>query len=221
MVRAETDEQVSIEAKEFLWNSNGLSEAHEYVLPTLKQWLARAGARRVLDIGCGNGALSAELCNEGLEVVGTEISQSGIALARKLYPRIPFFLTGVESPLPQELAGRFDAVISVEVIEHLLLPRSLFQRAKEALRPGGTLIVTTPFHGFVKNVALALSNKFDQHWHPLRDHGHVKFFSLATLSQLFQEQDFEVRSTARLGRIPPLARSMMVEGTFRPLSPGE
>ena len=77
--------------------------------------------------------------------------------------------------------GTFDTVLSAEVVEHLFLPRELFARAREALGDGGRLVVTTPYHGYAKNLALAVFGQFDQHWVPLSDYGHIKFFSKATL----------------------------------------
>jgi 2-polyprenyl-6-hydroxyphenyl methylase/3-demethylubiquinone-9 3-methyltransferase len=70
--------------------------------------------------------------------------------------------------------------------------------------------MSTPYHGYWKNLALALTNKFDAHWHPLRDFGHVKFFSRATLSQLASEAGFSVTDFLRVGRIPVLACSMIL-----------
>ena len=214
MPKADTDACLSIEASELVWNEEGLSEAHGYILPALVPRLRQAEGRHVLDLGCGNGALTDALTREGFEMTGTDSSGTGITIARRSYPAADFFQSDVDSPLPDELHGAFDSVIAVEVIEHLLLPRNLFQRAREALRPGGSFIVTTPYHGYAKNIALALCNKFDAHWHPLRDHGHVKFFSPATLSQLFEEQSFTVRAVRRLGRIPAIAKSMLVEGVL-------
>jgi 2-polyprenyl-6-hydroxyphenyl methylase/3-demethylubiquinone-9 3-methyltransferase len=62
----------------------------------------------------------------------------------------------------------------------------------------------------LKNLALAASNRFDTHWHPLRDFGHVKFFSRTTLTNLLQEEGFVVSKFRRLGRMPPLAKSMLI-----------
>ncbi len=76
---------------------------------------------------------------------------------------------------------------------------------RNALRPGGSL---------------AIAGRFDAHWHPLRDHGHVKFFSIATLGRLLSEQGFEVTDTVRVGRLPPLARSMIMRGVRNPPDPG-
>jgi SAM-dependent methyltransferase len=214
MKRALTDSEFSLSASEFVWSQAGLSDVHEHVLPILVQWLRESGARHVLDVGSGNGALTSKLAQEGFTVVGIDNSETGIEIASRNYPAVSFVRHGVESPLPDELRREFDAVIAVEVIEHLLLPRQLFQRAREALKPGGRLIVTTPYHGYWKNLALALIGRFDDHWHPLRDFGHVKFFSVATLTQLFQEKYFRPTRLRRLGRVPMLAKSMIVEGVW-------
>jgi 2-polyprenyl-3-methyl-5-hydroxy-6-metoxy-1,4-benzoquinol methylase len=214
MPSVDTDSALAIEAEEFVWRQAGLTPAHRYLLPAILQVLRRAQARTVLDLGCGNGALTQALARAGFDMTGVDMSASGLALARRECPGIRFVQANLEDPLEPELRRGFDAVLAVEVIEHLLLPRAIFQRAREALRPGGVLVVTTPYHGYIKNLLLALTNRFDAHWHPLRDYGHVKFFSRATLTRLFEEQGFAVKQVQRLGRIPPLAKSMLVQGVL-------
>lgn len=210
MKRARTDGELSIASREFEWNDSGLSPVHQLVIPALQRQLARNPARQVLDLGCGNGALTQVLAGWGLQVVGVEPSESGIELARRTKGGAAFVRLDMSQSLPADLRHRFDLVMAVEVIEHLLLPRQLFERAREGLKPGGWLLVTTPYHGYWKNLALAVFNQFDSHWHPLRDFGHVKFFSATTLKALFEEQGFVVRNEQRLGRIPPLACSILV-----------
>jgi 2-polyprenyl-3-methyl-5-hydroxy-6-metoxy-1,4-benzoquinol methylase len=211
---ATTDAELSLRAPEFVWNSPAPTPAHDYLFPTIRAWLKKAGARDVLDLGCGNGALTSALAGAGFSMTGVDVSDSGLAIAARSFPQIQFHRSGMSEALGQPLRRRFDAVIAVEVIEHLLLPRELIDRAREALRPGGILIVTTPFHGYWKNLALALTNKFDQHWHPLRDYGHVKFFSRETLTGLFAERGVRVDRFARVGRIPAFAKSMILQGSF-------
>jgi len=212
MKRAKTDAELSLAAEEFLWEQPGLTEAHQWIFPRLIRWLEAEHVRNVLDLGCGNGAFTGALAEAGYDVVGVDMSESGIAVARRACPTVRLIQSDLDTPFPRELLNSFDAVLAVEVVEHLLLPRQVFQRAREALRPGGAFFVTTPYHSYWKNLALALAGKFDEHWHPLRDHGHVKFFSLQTLSQLFREQGFEVKQSARVGRVPPLACSMIMHG---------
>jgi len=218
MNATKTDREQSIIADEFMWDTSENTEVHKYVGPILKRWLEQNknnNNKELLDLGCGNGALTAQFSDYGMSCSGTDFSSSGIAIAQKNYPEVTFFQSGLDQPLPTEKFRKFDVVVSVEVIEHLLLPRQLFQRAKEALKPGGTFIVTTPYHGYWKNIALALTNKFDSHWHPLRDYGHVKFFSIHTLTQLFEEEGFIIEEVKRVGRIPVFARSMMFKARLK------
>ena len=70
---------------------------------------------------------------------------------------------------------RFDAVTSTEVIEHLFSPRSLPRFAARVLLPAGYLILSTPYHGYIKNLALSITGKWDRHFSPLWDGGHIKF----------------------------------------------
>jgi 2-polyprenyl-3-methyl-5-hydroxy-6-metoxy-1,4-benzoquinol methylase len=205
-----TDSTLSIASPEFVWVDCEVPEAHFYLFPPTLRILRESRAHTVLDLGCGNGACSATLKSRGLEVTGCDVSSSGIALARRAHPDIDFFEHNVSHPLPSKCIGYFDAVVSFEVVEHLMQPRHLAQSAFSALRPGGMFIVSTPFHGYWKNLALALTNGFDRHWHPLRDFGHVKFFSKNTLSQLLQEAGFSIKRSHRVGRIPALARSMLL-----------
>jgi len=172
----------------------------------------------MISLGCAKNLVDSEvmlgeLARRGYEVVGVDHSRSGIAIAKKRFPALRFEQHDLAAPLPAGHHGRYDCVVSSEVIEHMLLPRCLMAAARAALRPGGVLILTTPYHGYWKNLALALTGRFDEHWHPLRDHGHVKFFSRRTLLRLFEEFGFGELRYLAVGRIPPLARSMIVAGT--------
>jgi 2-polyprenyl-3-methyl-5-hydroxy-6-metoxy-1,4-benzoquinol methylase len=208
-----TDSRLSLASGEFLWDTGAVSEAHGYLAGPMVRLLRRHGAKIVLDLGCGNGALSAVMQAEGFGVTGCDYSSSGITLARAAFPQIAFFRHDLAAPLPAEHHGRYDAVVCMEVIEHLLLPRTLLHNAHAALRPGGLLVVSTPYHRYLKNLALALTNRFDQHWHPLRDFGHVKFFSKRNLLALLNESGFTVTDFVRVGRIPALAKSMIAAAT--------
>jgi 2-polyprenyl-6-hydroxyphenyl methylase/3-demethylubiquinone-9 3-methyltransferase len=208
--RARTDEVASISSPEFEWNLAGASESHRYLARPIVELLNRFGAKEVLDLGCGNGAFSGFLASKGFSVGGCDASASGLAIARESFPAMTFFQHDLANPLPSGHAGRYDAVVSLEVIEHLLLPRVLLNSAMQAMRPGGVFILSAPFHGYWKNLALAVTNKFDDHWHPLRDYGHIKFFSRRTLLQLFDECGFAVKAFLPVGRMRLLACSMIV-----------
>lgn len=208
--KPKTDRETSSAADEFVWDTDEHTEIHRYIAKPITERLREHGAREVLDLGCGNGSFSALVASAGFKVTGLDHSSSGVEIARKQHPEADFAQHDVTQPLPAAYAGKYDAVVSTEVIEHLLLPRRLMDNATMALKPGGLLVVTAPYHGYWKNLALALTNKFDDHWHPLRDYGHIKFFSKATMLALFHEYGLKDIRFQTVGRIPALARSMIL-----------
>ncbi len=106
----------------------------------------------------------------------------------------------------------YDTIISTEVIEHLYSPRNYFEFCKNILQKagGGELILTTPYHGYLKNLVLAGTGKMDKHFTVLWDGGHIKFWSVKTLSSLLQESGFSEIRFKGCGRFPFLWKSMMV-----------
>jgi len=141
-------------------------------------------------------------------VTGIDPSTEGIAQAQTRYPH----LTLHEGSAYEDLAeryGRFPVVTSLEVVEHLYAPRRYAATLFDLLEPGGTAIVSTPYHGYWKNLAMALTGKLDAHFTALWDHGHIKFWSIRTLSALLREAGFVDIRFERVGRIPALAKSMI------------
>jgi 2-polyprenyl-3-methyl-5-hydroxy-6-metoxy-1,4-benzoquinol methylase len=100
-------------------------------------------------------------------------------------------------------------VVSLEVVEHVYFPKQYARTVFDLLEPGGTAIVSTPYHGYIKNVALAVSGKMDNHFTTLWDHGHIKFWSIKTLTTLLRGAGFGEVNFQRVGRLPVLAKSMI------------
>lgn len=96
-----------------------------------------------------------------------------------------------------------------EVIEHLFNPRLFARRMFDLVKPGGMVVVSTPYHGYWKNLALAASGKLDTHFTALWDGGHVKFWSMKTLRILLADTGFVDIRFERAGRIPVFAKSMI------------
>ncbi len=78
------------------------------------------------------------------------------------------------------------------------------------LKKNGILIITTPYHGYLKNFLIALFNGFDKHANPLDICGHIRFFSKKTISILLEQNGFKVLDFLGAGRMPYLWKSMII-----------
>jgi 2-polyprenyl-6-hydroxyphenyl methylase/3-demethylubiquinone-9 3-methyltransferase len=163
---------------------------------------------RVIDLGCGSGAFANALAAQGFAVTGVDPSPTGIENARRAYPNPQFELGSTDEDLVGRF-GKFPAVTSLEVVEHVYAPREFAKRIYDLLEPGGVAIISTPYNGYLKNLLIALLDKSDWHYTSLWDNGHIKFWSIRTLGQLLREADFKEIRFLRVGRIPTLAKSMI------------
>jgi 2-polyprenyl-6-hydroxyphenyl methylase/3-demethylubiquinone-9 3-methyltransferase len=194
---------------EYLYASATELCSTRYLWPVVRKLIHdETSAGRIFELGCGNGASAGMLAADGYDVTGVDISESGIRIARSAHP-VPRFDVGSAY---DDLAGRygqFPLVVSLEVIEHCFYPRTYAKTVFELLEPGGLAIISTPYHGYWKNLVLALSGKMDDHFTALWDGGHIKFWSVRTLAALLHEAGFEEVRFERAGRIAPLAKSMI------------
>jgi 2-polyprenyl-3-methyl-5-hydroxy-6-metoxy-1,4-benzoquinol methylase len=183
-----------------------------YVLGPVLQFTNGLGdGHRVLDLGCGNGFWAGEFDKRGCTVVGIDPSTSGIAIARETHPRVRFEVAEAAEGLLATLdEAPFDLIVSTEVVEHLYSPQMWAATCFAALRPGGILVLSTPYHGWLKNVALAASGKLDRHLDCLREGGHIKFFSRETMETLLTDSGFENIRFAGAGRMPMMWKSMVL-----------
>jgi len=185
-----------------------------YLLPQIWQLTGQLDAStRVLDVGCGNGFIAGEFYKKGCRVVGLDLSEKGIDIARQTYPQARFEVLAADDRVLENLVEEpFDIVISTEVVEHLYDPRSYAAGCFAALKPGGRVICSTPYHGYLKNLVLALSGKWDSHADPLWDGGHIKLWSQKTLSRLLIEAGFVNLQFRGAGRMPLMWKSMIMSG---------
>ena len=79
------------------------------------------------------------------------------------------------------------------------------------------LICSTPYRGYLKNCALALTGKIDAHFPAIWDGGYIKFWSRRTLTALLQEASFQAVAFRGAGRLPWLWKSMLI-AAHKPLS---
>ncbi len=182
---------------------------YAYNLPAIRKLLPK-GQHKLLDAGCGSGFVSNWLSGLGHKVWGCDYSASGVELAKEHFPDVEYFqadlIAGPPSIMPE---GGYDGIVSVEVIEHLYDPEAFLKNLYSAIRPGGFIILTTPYHGYVKNLTLSVINQWDAHFMVNSAGGHIKFFSPATLKSMMEEVGYQELKTIGAGRGPLLWCSMV------------
>lgn len=195
----------------YTWKAGDATHAHRFITEPILASLPDGNSLRVADLGCGNGYLAGVVAGLGHEVCGLDSSAEGIRLAKEHHPQLQFHCLSLYDDLKAHLGDEFDAVISSEVIEHLYDPRKFLKNAYALLRPGGRLILSTPYHGYLKNLVLAVSGRLDRHFTVDWDCGHIKFYSVRTLGMMVEEQGFRKVSFRFSGRVPYLWRSMILQ----------
>jgi len=189
---------------------------NRYIKPIVLSLCKRHKAKRLLDLGCGNGTFCKDLINAGFQVVGIDPSESGMTITKHHAPEAQFYQMGVYDDPEMIAETEFDIAISIEVVEHLYDPNALPRFASAKLKEGGLLVLSTPYHGYLKNVAIALTGKWDKHhfalWQGGRiwEGGHIKFWSKRTLSAMLQANGFRVIEFYGAGRFLWFWKSMIL-----------
>lgn len=190
------------------WNSSAPAPSHAYTLPTIIKLLPSSKRLRILDSGCGNGFIAGKIAEIGHHVIGIDVDEDGIQIAMKTHPNVRFQVCSVYDDLTS-VAEEVDVVISAEVIEHLYYPKQFLENMHSVIRPGGWIILTTPYHGYWKNLALSILNYWDKHHTVGWEGGHIKFFSEKTLSKMLRDAGFSAIRFRNVGRLPWLWKSMV------------
>ncbi len=152
---------------------------------------------RILDVGCGKAWAAKLFCPRGFEVVSMDISHKNTATALKKYPFDNHTAVVADAfSLPFQ-KNSFDYIIASEIIEHVSSPALFVERLFASLKPGGKLIVTTPYKEKIKYSLCIHCNK------PTPMHAHLHSFDEKILLNLYQSPELKsVKHTVFNNKIP-------------------
>ena len=155
--------------------------APRFRIRTFIDLLRQENAASLVDLGCGSGELLLEIRAHfpAMRLCGVDLSSVQIESNRSRYPSLCWITRDLEeSPRPpEELAGRFDAVVASEIIEHLADPGRFLKNAAALARAGSG--------------KLFLSTQSGRVWETERRVGHRRHFSQEEVQRLMSESGWE------------------------------
>lgn len=170
------------------WNANLYNEKHGFVAEYgrgLLEFVPQDTEQMILDLGCGTGALTAQLVPLGSKVVGVDSSQSMINTAKAQHPEITFLVCdALDLPFEDE----WDVVFSNAVFHWIKDHDGLLKEIRKALKPKGVLLCEFGASGNVATIEEAFSQVCQRH-----GYGYQSKFNFPTverLGKLLEENGF-------------------------------
>jgi O-antigen biosynthesis protein len=166
-----------------------------------------APPRRLLDVGCGAGATSAAAKARwpGLETIGIELVAEVAERARDVLDRV---VQGSVESLDFAAAGiaGVDAVLLGDVLEHMVDPWTFLRRLGEALTPHATVVASIPNIANLWVIEQLAAGRFDYEPSGLLDRTHLRFFTHASIEELFERAGYRIARWDRVvdGRVDDL-----------------
>jgi len=159
-----------------------------------------------LDLGCGGGQFTTLLQESGYDSMGMDIATNAIKMARRNHPDIPYEILNADGSIPAKDVT-YNVVWTTEVIKHVLEVHDFLSEINRVLKPNGLLILTTPYHGRLKNFMITLL-KFDRHFDP--EGSHIRFFDRKGLDRCLRKAAFAPHLFDGIGRFWKMYRTWFV-----------
>lgn len=157
---------------------------------------------RILELGCASGDFSRFLLDRGFEVVGVELDREAAQEARAANVEVLQMDLGSDE-FPQATSARFDAVLAMDVLEHVAEPTRLLRNLRQSLRDSGRVIVTGPNVAYWAMRWALLRGCWQYVEAGILDRDHLRFYTFDTWVELAESCGFDVvRSEACDGFIP-------------------
>jgi trans-aconitate methyltransferase len=178
------------------WDAHLYDAKHAFVWQHAKgvvELLSPQTGERILDLGCGTGALAAEVASRGAEVMGVDRSIEMIDKARRKFPAIRFEVCDARK-LP--FVDEFNAVFSNAALHWIPDAEPVVAGISRALKNNGRFVAEFGGKGNVRQVVAALENALEQLHIPADGANPWYYPSIAEYSALLEKHQLEVREAA-------------------------
>lgn len=163
--------------------------------------LIEAGAR-VLDLGCGTGALGRWLARRsgGVIIDGVTFNEAEAGIAQANYRQITVGDLEALDLLKEFEPHAYDAIVCADVLEHLKNPASVLEQCKTLLAPAGQLLISVPNAAYAGLIAELMHGQFRYRDEGLLDRTHLRFFTRSGLLEFLALGGWHVNSAQTVQR---------------------
>lgn len=149
---------------------------------------------KILDVGCGGGLLCEPLSRLGANVVGIDVGEKNIAIA-KIHSQqsgldIDYRCQDVEDLAKTE--EKFDAILAMEVVEHVLDVEQFLIAIKNCLKPGGLMFVATINRTAKSYLNAIIGAEYLLRWLPIGTHSWQKFLKPSQINKIAKDNGLEL-----------------------------
>ena len=176
---------------------------HAQIAQMLRRELPGGGL--VLDLGAGEGALCARLADLGYRMVAADKKADDFKCSRAAFECLDFDRPKEIEAFVAANEGRFDAVLGIEVIEHVQDPWQYARRLLRMARPGGLVLVTTPnTTSWLSRLQFLFTGRFHQFGPADLRYGHINPMTPYELEQVLSAAGAHELRVTPAGTLPPL-----------------
>jgi SAM-dependent methyltransferase len=164
-----------------------------------------AAPAKVLDFGAGQGALSLRLSEAGYEVTAADIDRASFKCPTARFVQIDFNDKAAVEGFIAEHQAYYDAVLGVEVIEHIENPWEYIRSLASMLRPGGVILVTTPnITSWLSRFRFLFTGQFQHFGEAQLGYGHIAPISAWELELVLKQSGLFEVAVVSAGTLPPV-----------------
>jgi 2-polyprenyl-6-hydroxyphenyl methylase/3-demethylubiquinone-9 3-methyltransferase len=188
------------------WNKSGHYKLLHRLNPIrLKYILSRCNlnGKKVLDIGCGGGILSEELCKHGAKVTGIDSSSKSISIAEQHAKQNNYDIKYINKSIFEITdLDIYDFVICFEMIEHISEPNDLIKKIKEHSSKKSGLFLSTINRNLKSFVLAKIMAEYILNYVPKGTHQYAKFITPYELTKMLEKNSYKLNDISGLNFNP-------------------
>ena len=164
----------------------------------------------VLDVGCGGGILSESLSQLGAKVMGIDVVEKNIQVARKhATAELDIDYQHTTAEVLRESGQRFDMVFNMEVVEHVADLNSFMSACNALVKPGGATFIATINRNWLAWLIAIVGAEIILGWLPRGTHHYHMLRQPSEINHFLKQDNFIVQNTVGVA-VNPINRTMKI-----------